>query len=245
MAEKTGLKVPKKLQSFEEVQRALQDIEASLNKLSSSVNAEAEGEITDKDGKSGDTRVTQNKDKSYMFEIKTSEGWKTPVIGKSSVKFKSKPGERSKIQTKSIDELQASDDSTGDTIAKKTIYDEKADKFVLARPDYDSGWIDVSNDDVKHTLTHDLGCLPIMYIAWFTPDSTYNDGYPTKCYPMVNGMIRHGGTEWSGVELLFNSTEVQYTCDASHHVYTNYRLDSGGDSWTDYNDGYMRLALWK
>ena len=158
----------------------------------------------------------------------TEEGWKFGSVGESPVTFTDKPAEFSKP----------------DAVVNK-FKDEFGNPKNFPAPDYDSGWIDVSNDDVKHTLTHDLGCLPIMYIAWFTPDSTYNDGYPTKCYPMVNGLIRHGGSSWSGVELLFNSTEVQYTCDATHHVYTNYRLDSGGDSWTDYNDGYMRLALWK
>ena len=81
----SAIKLPSKFNTFEDVRRALQDVEKSINQLSSSVNFKAEGEVSDKDGKTGDTRITQNKDKSYTFEIKTKEGWKTRVIGESAL----------------------------------------------------------------------------------------------------------------------------------------------------------------
>ena len=124
MAEKTGLKVPKKLQSFEEVQRALQDIEASLNKLSASVNAKAEGEITDKDGKTGDIRVTQNTDKTYGLELKTDEGWKFPAVVGSPVQLNGKKGEKARP----------------DSIVDK-FKDDLGNPTTFPAPDYDSDGI--------------------------------------------------------------------------------------------------------
>jgi len=239
------VKILSTVTTFDDVQKTFQDIEKILNGLIDSTVTEAETEVTDTEGETGTTQITRNADKTYTFEIRTEDGWKTPVIGDSAITFKDKPAAAAKDQKKSIDEIEADDIATTAKVAEKTIFDEKADKFVIARPDYNSGWIDVTNDDTKHTLTHNLGSYPTLFLAWFTSDAAYNAGDPTVIYPMVFGMIRHGGSNWSGVEFKFTKTEIEYTCDASHHVHTNYRLDSGGNSWTDFNDGYMKLMLWK
>ena len=122
--------------TFADVQKSLQEIEKVLNTLKVSVSTEAETEVTDAEGKTGDIQITQNTDKSYTFEIRTEEGWKTPVIGDSAIKFKNKPSANSKDQKKSIDEIEIDDTLTSAKVAEKTIFDEKADKFILARPDY-------------------------------------------------------------------------------------------------------------
>ena len=145
-----------KINSIKDVTKSLQEIEKVVNELIASTNTPAEGVVSDAEGKTGDVRITQNEDKNYIFEIRAEDGWKTPVIGNSAVIFKEKPSPSSKNQKKSIDELDNDDASTGGTEAKKTIFDEKADKFVIARPDYDSGWTANASADAATTLTHNL-----------------------------------------------------------------------------------------
>ena len=90
------IKTPTKIQSFGEVQKALQDLAKQLNDLGIATNSSAEGEITDKDGKTGDIRVTQNADKTYGLELKTEEGWKFPTVGESPVQLTSKKAEKAR-----------------------------------------------------------------------------------------------------------------------------------------------------
>jgi len=135
-------KILTNVSSFQDVQKSLQEVEKKLNELSKSVNSEAETEVSDKDGKTGDIKTTRNEDGTYTFEIKTKEGWKTPALGNSLIKFKDKLSSSRQIITKSIDEIETDDSSTGDSTANLTTFDEKNNKFILARPDYDSGWIE-------------------------------------------------------------------------------------------------------
>ena len=139
-----NVKLNTKITSFADVQKSLQSIEKHLNDLSSSVNASAETEVSDKDGKTGDIKTTRNADGSYTFEIRTEEGWKTPSFGENLIKFKDKSSSFSQNKLQSIDEIEKEDVSTGDNKAKKNIFDEKNDKFVLPRPDYDSDWFDIA-----------------------------------------------------------------------------------------------------
>ena len=61
------VKLNTKITSFTDVQKSLQSIEKYLNELSKSVNAEAERDISDKDGKTGDIKTTRNADGTYTF----------------------------------------------------------------------------------------------------------------------------------------------------------------------------------
>ena len=101
------MKTKSKIRSFKDVKKALQDLETVVNELSESLNKESETEVTDADGKTGDTQATRNADGTYSFEIKTIDGWKTPVIGKSAIKFTDKPASISKPQIKTIEEIEA------------------------------------------------------------------------------------------------------------------------------------------
>ena len=153
----------KKFNSLNDVSKALQDLEKVVNGLLASTNTPAEGDVSDIDGKTGDIRITQNEDKDYIFEVRAEDGWKTPVIGDSAVKFKEKPSSSSKKQKKSIDELESTDTTTGSKEAEKTIFDEKAGKFVMARADCESGWLD-ADKDTSVVITHnlDLKTIPSM-----------------------------------------------------------------------------------
>ena len=149
----TKLKVNTKVQTMQDVQKSLIEIEKNFNTLLTRINSPAEKELPGTQGETGDIQISENPDKSFTFEVKTKTGWKTPVIGKSAIKFKDKP--KVKDVPKSIDEIEATDTSTGSANAKKTIYDEKNDKFVLPRPDYESAWTSVAaanNYDFDHNL---------------------------------------------------------------------------------------------
>ena len=158
------LKISTKITTIEEAAKALQSVEKSFNKLLEKVNSPAEKELKETEGETGDIQVAQNLDKSYTFLVKTEDGWKTPVIGDSAIKFKDKPSTLSAEKKETIDEIESKDSSTGDTKAKKTIYDEKNDKFVLPRPDYDSGWTEDASTDAAITLEHNLNTVTFSLI---------------------------------------------------------------------------------
>tara|TARA_R110002051_G_scaffold317440_1_gene398586 strand:+ start:240 stop:980 length:741 start_codon:yes stop_codon:yes gene_type:complete len=174
MADKA--KVTTKVNSFEDVQRSLQEVEKSINQISDSVNVKAEGQVGDIKGKTGDIRTTQNSDKTFTFEVRTSGGWKAPYLGDSSIKFKDKESSFSQNQKKSIDELEVEDTSKGTTKAKHIAYDEKADKFILPRPDFDSGWYtwDLTEHnasaDLPLKIAHPLNVLPTLIIGYYAPN---------------------------------------------------------------------------
>lgn len=169
MATSDKIRILSKITSFTDVTKSLQEIEKVLNNLVETIKTPAEKELKETEGSTGDIQITQNKDKSYTFEVKTREGWKTPVIGNSAVKFADKPATLSKKQNKSIDEIEADDTSTGGKDAEKTIFDEKANKFVLPRPDYDSGWVNVA--DTQTTGTHNIGSIPVHNQIWWSDDN--------------------------------------------------------------------------
>jgi len=211
------LSIPNKMQSIEEVHKALKEIEMFVNNLSSSVATEAETETSDITGKTGDIQITQNADKSYTFEVRTEEGWKTPVIGETSVKFKDKPSDRSKPNNESIENMVTEDESTGGSKANLNIFDEQNNKFVLPRPDYDSGWVNVG-DDVT-TGTHDLGVLPSLHQIIWSPDAGTSGYYELLSF--------NGSSDNYGHSTAITTTTWHLRGWQSHfygHIYTD---DSG------------------
>ena len=222
------ISLPKRLNSIADVNKALQDLEKVLNELLTSTNTPAEGDVSDTDGKTGDIRITQNEDKDYIFEVRAEDGWKTPVIGDSAVKFKEKPSASSKKQKKSIDELDAEDASTGGAEAQKTIYDEKADKFVMARADYDSGWVDLTDEDT--TGTHTLEVIPTMSTFYITNDNGVTIQQGLMQQASHNSALQMTSTTWS----LLGNNDYGYWAEGSDSqtavVYTGYKI---------------RVLLWK
>ena len=69
------VKLLTKIQSFEDVQKSLQEIEVNLNKLSNAVNSITEKRAEDSKGKPGDLQMTVNFNKTYDLEGKTEDGW--------------------------------------------------------------------------------------------------------------------------------------------------------------------------
>lgn len=227
-----------KINSIKDVTKSLQEIEKVVNELIASTNSPGEGVVSDAEGKTGDIRITQNEDKDYIFEIRAEDGWKTPVIGNSAVIFKEKPSPSSKNQKKSIDELDNDDASTGGTEAQKTIFDEKANKFVAPRADYDSGWVQLDNNTTI-TLTHNLELdnIPSLMKSYVsTVESPVVGTNPIfECFQCNenNGFF---------IEVASSNTLKVHSGGTSTFDSANFGDLTDSD---DIDDGYVRVLLWK
>ena len=69
------VKLITKIQTFEDVQKSLQEIEKVLNSLTEAVNSKADKEAKDPEGKPGDLKMTKNFNGSNDLEGKTEDGW--------------------------------------------------------------------------------------------------------------------------------------------------------------------------
>jgi hypothetical protein len=228
------IKLQTKISSFQDVQKSLQEIEKRLNELLLSVNKESETEVSDKDGKTGDIQVTQNVDKSYNFEVRTQDGWKTPVLGESAIKFTDKPSSFSQKIDKSIDDIESDDTSTGSTKAKKNIYDEKADKFILARPDYDSGWLQDASDDAAITVEHSLDTITFSLM-----DLQISNASTGANATWVNAITGNEVKDGYVVQVKDSNNIFVGTGSAGPPT-----LDCAGTTWEGVSS-HFRLRLWK
>ena len=231
-------KITTKITSFADVQKSLQEIEKVLNELTSSVNSSAETEVSDKDGKTGDIKTQRNADGTYSFEVKTDEGWKVPALGNSLIKFKDKLNTIRQTTPKSIEELDESDASTGDSTANLTTFDEKNNKFVLPRPDYDSGWQAIDNSTHLRTtsgliLTHNIGAMPKLVQLFCSEDNAEDEYHGT-----LHGLVENHS---HGITYLVNSSTITiWTGDTAI-----FRLVHGSGTNTDVTSGYIRAMIWK
>ena len=191
---KNTIKITTKVTGMKDVQKALLEIEKQFNMLVSQIHSPAEKALPETSGRTGDIQIVENVDKSYTFELKTNKGWRIPYIGDSPIVFKSKD----KVNTvkKSIDEIEADDTNSGGRLAKTTIYDEKNDKFVMPRADYDSGWWTWDWSDAEllvdnpYVLTHNLGVIPTQYMILFAPDGSITGGTAmeaSRANPTISG----------------------------------------------------------
>ena len=231
-------KITTKITSFADVQKSLQEIEKVLNELTSSVNSSAETEVSDKDGKTGDIKTQRNADGTYSLEVKTDEGWKVPALGNSLIKFKDKLNTIRQTTPKSIEELDESDASTGDSTANLTTFDEKNNKFVLPRPDYDSGWQAIDNSTHLRTtsgliLTHNIGAMPKLVQLFCSEDNAEDEYHGT-----LHGLVENHS---HGITYLVNSSTITiWTGDTAI-----FRLVHGSGTNTDVTSGYIRAMIWK
>ena len=105
MSQKLKVNTKTKISNLVDVQRALQDLQKNFNLLVDKVASPAEQELSETTGNTGDVQITRNKDKTYTFEVRTEDGWKTPVLGDSVIHFKGKPKTFSKKQKETISEI--------------------------------------------------------------------------------------------------------------------------------------------
>ena len=229
-------KITTKITSFADVQKSLQEIEKVLNELTQSVNSSAETEVSDKDGKTGDIKTQRNADGTYSFEVKTDEGWKVPALGNSLIKFKDKLNTIRQTTPKSIEELDESDVSTGDSTANLTTFDEKNNKFILPRPDYDSGWNAISTN-ATFSYSHNLNLTDVPRLLFYWISGTSTGGYP-----VYGPFYTHHN---SGVILTLsdaNTIKVE-TDDAA--IAGEQGSTAGNPDGAELSSGYIRVFIWK
>jgi len=230
-------KITTKITSFTDVQKSLQEIEKVLNELTQSVNSSAETEVSDKDGKTGDIKTQRNADGTYSFEVKTDEGWKVPALGNSLIKFKDKLNTIRQTTPKSIEELAESDASTGDSTANLTTFDEKNNKFILPRPDYDSGWLGAISTNSTVSYSHNLNLTDVPKLLFYWVSGTSTGGYP------VYGPFYT--THNSGFVLtLTNSNTIKIEID-DNAIAGEGGSSAGDPDGEELTSAYVRFFIWK
>ena len=218
-----NLKLQTKISTFDDVQKSLQ--------------SPAELEVTDKDGKTGDIKTTKNTDGSYTFEIRTIDGWKTPVFQEHPITFKAKLSSYSKKKlAKSIDEIEADDITTGDTQAKKNIFDEKSNKFILPRPDFESDWTNVDHAS-NYDITHNLGTKIFKLVQ-----IVFKDDSDRIFYPGV--WMSEQGTSDTGLYAYAKTDDIMEISTGNTYIY-EYDNTTISGSFQQEADGYIKLMLWK
>lgn len=191
MSQELKVNTKTKINNLIDAQRALQNLQKNFNLLVDKVISPAEKELKETEGQTGDIQISRNKDKTYTFEVRTEEGWKTPVLGDSVIHFKEKPKTFAKEQDKAIDEIIVDDLSTGGNIAQKTIFDEKNSKFIMPRADYDSGWFQVARDKIYVTGATD-GVVPDDSILYYSAGNVVGIpalGFELKDYPVMTQVM--------------------------------------------------------
>ncbi len=151
--EKTSINTTVK--DFNDVQRALETVKTELDLVKEKLNPASEDE-EDISAAPGSIRIVKNTEEENLFEINTEDGWKKPMIGESQITLKNLVSNTRAPEKKSIDEIETEDTNTNSEIAKKTLYDEKAGKFILPRADYDSGWLQDAGDSAVINIVHNL-----------------------------------------------------------------------------------------
>ena len=233
-----------KLDNFMDVQKAFQELQKNFNLLVDRIVSPAEKELKETEGNTGEIQIAMRADKTYTFEVRTDEGWKTPGIGGVPVTFDSKP--------KSL----------------------SSDKIVLPRPDYDSGWVIWNWSDAQLledsalVLTHNLGVLPYECRVWFAPDGSLNQGTAMPAgrnNPTISGS--HGDSVSSDIIKWAIPIPATFGSDHDFGIGVGIEIDqvsiiggtggtlgsisvksaafNGSGDFANYVDGYIRILLWK
>ena len=231
-----------RVQSFEEVNRELTKVNDTLNALLEKTTQTSEVDTTEgTEGNPGDIKTILNSDKTYSFSIRTEDGWKTPFLENREIIFKSKNPSAGKIK-KSIDEIE----SNSIDEAKKTIFDEKADKFIIARADYNSGWIDVA--DYETTGTHSLESTPLFGIYQFSNDggTTIQSG-SMGSQSGEHAQLEFNTTAWTVKSAVYYGYWARGSSSSISFDRINYTGWTGGNANEDTLNASIkiRVLLWK
>jgi len=234
------VKTVTKIASFLDCEKSFQNIETILNDLMSRINSKAESDIKEEEGETGDTKITQNADKSFSLEVRTKEGWKKGTVKGMPVRYGEKPKDETSIPKKSIDEIEAADTSTGTEDAKKTIFDEKADKFVLPRPDYDSGWV-VANNTTTTAITHNLELTkePALYQLYISQVQSPVIGTNS----LIGEYTLNNGNGSGSVDFYSaNVVNIHIGHDRIYHPGTSF---GSSNVPSDFVSGFIKIKIWK
>jgi hypothetical protein len=200
---KKEIRLAKRINDFDSVNKALFQIETTLNELLEKATQEAEFSGTEGTaGETGDIKIVHNPDKSYSFNIMTGDGWKSPVWKGSEITFKDKPKKEKSVK-KSLEDIMVEDENTGTSKAKGLVFDEKNNKTVLARPDYESGWFEATVSKLYTTGATD-GVSPNSSAIY---DAAHVVGIPALGFELKQlpghweVLIAHSGTtSWDDIK---------------------------------------------
>ena len=237
-----------KINTLEDAQRSLQELQKNFNLLVESVVSPAEKELKETEGQTGDIQISRNKDKTYTFEVRTEDGWKTPVLGDSVIHFKEKPKTFAKEQDKSLTEIKADDSSTGDTGANNTIYDEKNKKFVMPQPDYDSGWFagpaQGTTDTIPHGLTEVNGNEANILYTIYMRNSTDPDT-ATKWKIEEGSDVSNDMSALDRWDVAYDATNFYIYNDTSNsNSNVKWGVANGTTAYTDHSGMHIRIKAW-
>ena len=252
------------VQTFTDVQRSLSELSKEIGLLKEMIDVTPTEKEDETEGLTGSIRVIKNSDNVNLFEIKTDDGWKKPMLGESQILLKKLASNIKIVNQKSIDELETEDDDTDNDIAKKTIFDEKADKFVLARPDFNSGWIwydwsehHWNGNHPAWKFAHTLESLPTLVSIQVAPALTGNPTLGTdealisdqSTITWYTEMNNHFGDSYGNNQVY----GLTYKVDKDY-VYVDGAESQAGwisdydDTNTDkvsFQDCSIRILLWK
>tara|TARA_Y100000004_G_scaffold56902_2_gene63315 strand:- start:4358 stop:5131 length:774 start_codon:yes stop_codon:yes gene_type:complete len=250
------------VKSFEDTNKALQEIKNQLSKLIERIEQSGHKDETESEGMPGDVRIIKFDNETSGFEIRTEEGWQKPVIGETAVSFQ-KINDASKIGAKkSIEQIKAIDDSTGASNAQKTILDESTGNFSvqhltksqtggLMKPDYDSGWQTWTHDDHRVATSpgtrqplrfqHGLETVPSLIMAYFAP------GQATDAITWFSPIDNQAGENYSnGIGIYVdNTTAYVYGGDLKSLAGMIAPTSTNITTKATFTDGSIRVLLWK
>ena len=69
------------------VEKAIRQIYDDINELIDAVNVSGDSASSKVSGKSGDTRVVKNADRTMTFQIRTQHGWSQPTISNNKIVY--------------------------------------------------------------------------------------------------------------------------------------------------------------
>ena len=228
--EQVKTKVSTKITSFEDVQRSLLEVQKQLNALSNSINKVAEDYVKESEGKSGDLKLTKKANGTYNLEACTDDGWKkfftsnvSTADGKSEVYLDDKPRVEKLLSTS---EKTAALDS----------------RYIPRTPDYDSGWVNAPSESSGGTLNHGIsGVDPnagkvLDYIVYFR--NAQSDS--ADKWTIWNGHSQDDNDHFSfGV----SSTQFLYHQDSDDgDTLVKWGIATGA---SDYADISFRIFAWK
>ena len=214
-----------KINTLEDAQRSLQELQKNFNLLVERVVRPAEKELKE-----------------------TEDGWKTPVLGDSVIHFKEKPKTFAKEQDKSLTEIKADDSSTGDTGANNTIYDEKNKKFVMPQPDYDSGWFagpaQGTTDTIPHGLTEVNGNEANILYTIYMRNSTDPDT-ATKWKIEEGSDVSNDMSALDRWDVAYDATNFYIYNDTSNsNSNVKWGVANGTTAYTDHSGMHIRIKAW-
>ena len=245
--------------TMQDVERSLEKIKEILSTVKQSQNPEITAENTGVPDEPGSIKIVPQTTELSHLEIMTEKGWQKARIGKTPVILAPTEEKSEIVKKEDIDEIEVKDATTGDKRAKDTIYDNKSNKFVLPRPDYDSGWFffdwsESNIDDAPYSINHDVGVLPTLVKVYFAPgqgSGTLGDAVADVTIKDFQEMTNGFSATWAsssydriGIIWSLDANRIRFSAGDSASMYTMSRT-WGSSGKYEAENGSIRVYIWK